>query len=375
MNKITLLLAVLFVFSLSAQAQSTVVVGQGIMPSGSTLPTTCAPTKASDPDSLVLFYHTTTSGGAIGLYQCTATNTWSAAGGGGVSSLTGDGTIITNSASTGAVTLTVAGTSGGIPYFNSTSGWASSGLLATNALVVGGGAGSAPTTGNGDFTYATHTLTAGAAGLVDLSAETSGNGFRVPSASSNCTGSSGTQGAMVQINGQNEFEMCGASTAFFIAVAGVPGTSVATSCTKGQLIQVVAGNAVPTCASLGYAGNTSQKSESGSADGSVLAFTPAASAGMYRVCFDASVSAATSGVIAWTLSWTDSNGNAQSNVQMPLYQQGVAAPALSFTTSAAGNYNNCATIDVNNAAAAITVKWVGGGTTTAKVSATAERLI
>ena len=82
MKKITLLLACLFAFSLSARAQSTVVVGQGIMPSGSTLPTTCAPTKASDPDSLVLFYHTTSSGGAIGLYQCTAPNTWSPAGGG-----------------------------------------------------------------------------------------------------------------------------------------------------------------------------------------------------------------------------------------------------------------------------------------------------
>lgn len=191
MKKLTILLACIFGLSLSARAQSTVVVGQGIMPSGSTLPTTCAPTKASDPDSLVLFYHTTTSGGAIGLYQCTATNTWTAAGGGGggVTSLTGDGTVITNSASTGAVTLTIAGTSGGIPYFNSTSGWASSALLAANALVVGGGAGTAPGTGNGDFTYATHTLTMGASGLLDLSSGASFGAFRVPNVAG-CTGTS-----------------------------------------------------------------------------------------------------------------------------------------------------------------------------------------
>jgi hypothetical protein len=51
--------------------------------------------------------------------------------------------------------LTVAGTSGGIPYFSSASTWATSGVLAANALVVGGGAGVAPstvTTGTGVVT-------------------------------------------------------------------------------------------------------------------------------------------------------------------------------------------------------------------------------
>src|ERR1019366_4284344 len=52
--------------------------------------------------------------------------TINATGGGGVTSVSGDGTIITNSLSTGAVTLTIAGTSGGVPYFSSTSTWASS---------------------------------------------------------------------------------------------------------------------------------------------------------------------------------------------------------------------------------------------------------
>ncbi len=39
-----------------------------------------------------------------------------------------------------------AGISGGIPYFNSTSAMASSGLLAANQIVIGGGAGAAPST-------------------------------------------------------------------------------------------------------------------------------------------------------------------------------------------------------------------------------------
>jgi len=52
----------------------------------------------------------------------------------------------------GTLALTVAGTSGGIPYFSGASTWASSAALASNALMVGGGAGAAPatvTTGTG----------------------------------------------------------------------------------------------------------------------------------------------------------------------------------------------------------------------------------
>lgn len=46
----------------------------------------------------------------------------------------------------GTIAFTVAGTSGGIPYFSSSSAWASSGALAANSIVVGGGAGGSPST-------------------------------------------------------------------------------------------------------------------------------------------------------------------------------------------------------------------------------------
>lgn len=46
----------------------------------------------------------------------------------------------------GTLAFSVAGTSGGIPYFSSSSGWASSGTLAANSIVIGGGAGVAPAT-------------------------------------------------------------------------------------------------------------------------------------------------------------------------------------------------------------------------------------
>jgi len=97
---------------------------------------------------------------------------WSAAGTGTVTSVaqsfTGGlisvaGSPITTS---GTLALTVAGTSGGVPYFTSTSTWATSALLASNALMVGGGAGVAPstvTTGTGVVTaLGVNTGTAGA---------------------------------------------------------------------------------------------------------------------------------------------------------------------------------------------------------------------
>jgi hypothetical protein len=66
----------------------------------------------------------------------------------------------------GTLALTVAGTSGGIPYFTSATAWATSAALAANAIVLGGGAGAAPattTTGTGVVTaLGVNTGTAGA---------------------------------------------------------------------------------------------------------------------------------------------------------------------------------------------------------------------
>jgi len=69
---------------------------------------------------------------------------------GGIVSVAGSPII-----SSGTLALTVAGTSGGVPYFSSGTTWASSAALASNALMVGGGAGTAPstvTTGTGVVT-------------------------------------------------------------------------------------------------------------------------------------------------------------------------------------------------------------------------------
>jgi hypothetical protein len=118
---------------------------------------------------------------------------------------------------------------------------------------------------------------------------------------------------------------------------------------------------------------TSQKAETGTADGSLISLTPAATAATYEFCYDASVSSATSGVIGFTVSYKNSNSVSQVNQAVPLSQLGVASPALTFTTSAAGEYAGCYMFDVDNSATAIAGKWVGGGTTAAKVSALIRR--
>ena len=79
----------------------------------------------------------------------------STASGGTVTTVSFTGGVITVANPTTTPAFTVAGTSGGIPYFSSAATWASSAALAANALVVGGGAGATPatvTTGTGVVT-------------------------------------------------------------------------------------------------------------------------------------------------------------------------------------------------------------------------------
>ena len=80
---------------------------------------------------------------------------WATPTAGTVTSVGFTGGIISVANATTTPALTVAGTSGGIVYFSSATTWASSGALSANALVIGGGAGVAPstiTTGTGVVT-------------------------------------------------------------------------------------------------------------------------------------------------------------------------------------------------------------------------------
>lgn len=93
---------------------------------------------------------------------------------GTVSAGTWNGTAI--AATKGGTGLT-SGTSGGVPYFSSSTTIASSGALTANALVLGGGAGAAPTSlGAGTSTTVLHGNAGGAPtfAAVDLTADVTG---------------------------------------------------------------------------------------------------------------------------------------------------------------------------------------------------------
>jgi hypothetical protein len=101
-----------------------------------------------------------------GYLTSTDWTTFNNKGSGSVTSVSFTGGVITVATATSTPALTVAGTSGGIPYFSSASTWATSAALAAGALVQGGGAGVAPstiTTGTGVVTaLGVNTGTAGA---------------------------------------------------------------------------------------------------------------------------------------------------------------------------------------------------------------------
>jgi len=90
-----------------------------------------------------------------GALSSTDWTTFNNKGNGTVTSVSWTGGIVSVATATTTPAFTIAGTSGGIPYFSSASTWASSAALAANALVIGGGAGVAPsttTTGTGVLT-------------------------------------------------------------------------------------------------------------------------------------------------------------------------------------------------------------------------------
>jgi hypothetical protein len=120
--------------------------------------------------------------------------------------------------SSGTLALTVAGTSGGIPYFSSATTWATSAALAASALVIGGGAGVAPST-----------ITTGTGVVTALGVNTGSSGAFVVNGGALGTPSSGTVTnltgtASININGT-----VGATTATTGAFTTVSASGVITS--------------------------------------------------------------------------------------------------------------------------------------------------
>lgn len=134
--------------------------------SGTALPVTNGGTgQTSYTDGQLLIGNTTgntltkatlTAGSGVSITNGGGSITISATGSGGtVTSVSWTGGIVSVANGTTTPAFTIAGTSGGVPYFSASNTWASSAALAANALVIGGGAGAAPattTTGTGVLT-------------------------------------------------------------------------------------------------------------------------------------------------------------------------------------------------------------------------------
>ena len=121
--------------------------------------------------------------------------TWATFTTGTVTSVGFTGGLITVATPTTTPAFTVAGTSGGIPYFSSASTWATSAALALNSLVIGGGAGAAPVT----TTTGTGVLTALGTNVGSAGAFVTFNGALGTPSSGTVTNLTGT--ASINING------------------------------------------------------------------------------------------------------------------------------------------------------------------------------
>lgn len=170
---------------------------------------------------------------------------------GGLISVTGS--PITTS---GTLALTVAGTSGGIPYFSSASTWATSAALAANALVIGGGAGVAPattTTGTGVVTaLGVSTGTAGSfvvnGGALGTPSSGTLTNCTFPTLNQNTSGTAaGLSSTLVVSSGGTG---AASATAYAVQCGGTTSTgahqSVASVGTSGQVLTSNGAAALPT---------------------------------------------------------------------------------------------------------------------------------
>jgi len=177
-----------------------------------------------------------------GYLTSTDWNTFNNKGSGSVTSVSFTGGIVTVATPTTTPALTVAGTSGGIPYFSSASAWASSAALAAGALVLGGGAGATPaTTATGTGVVTALGVNTGTAGAFVVN----GGALGTPSSGTvtNLTGTAsininGTVGATTAADGK--FTTLSSSGAYTPnQTAGIVGTTTNNSAQAGSFGEYV----------------------------------------------------------------------------------------------------------------------------------------
>jgi len=154
-----------------------------------------------------------------------------------VSTVGWTGGIVSVATATTTPALTVAGTSGGIPYFSSGSTWTSSSVLAASAIVVGGGAGVAPattTTGTGVVTALGVNTVSGA-----FAPSIGGTGLTTP----------GTNGNFLQSNG-SEWISTAVTPSISLAVSSRTSNTILSSSDNSTLINITSGTFTQTISAV-----------------------------------------------------------------------------------------------------------------------------
>jgi hypothetical protein len=162
-----------------------------------------------------------------------------------VSTVGWTGGIVSVATATTTPALTVAGTSGGIPYFSSGSTWTSSSALTANAIVVGGGAGAAPatvTTGTGVVTALG--VNTGSAGAFVVNGElipatNGGTGLTTP----------GTSGNFLQSNGSTWISTA-VTPSISLVVSSRTSNTILGSSDNSTLINVTSGTFTQTISAV-----------------------------------------------------------------------------------------------------------------------------
>jgi hypothetical protein len=204
-----------------------------------------------------------------------ASPTWTSGGSGTVTSVGWTGGIVSIASATTTPAFTIAGTSGGIPYFSSGTTWASSAALTQYALVVGGGAGAAPAplASLGTTTTVLHGNAAGAPtfGAVSLTADVSGT---LPVANGGTGQTTYTDGQLLIGNTSGNTLTKATLTA---------GTNVTITNGNGSITIAASGGgasaATPTALGTVY-GNTSSANNTVALGYQAAATTPTASSGV-----------------------------------------------------------------------------------------------
>jgi len=272
----------------------------------------------------------------------------------------------------GTLALTVAGTSGGIPYFSSASTWASSAALAAGSLVLGGGAGVTPaTTATGTGVVTALGVNTGTAGAFVVN----GGALGTPS-SGTVTNLTGT--ASININGT--VGATTANTGLFTTVgttglltaninggtlpAGVSAESVRTAGANGSTNRMLLDGFGGVSAITFRRANTSSAAPSAVQSGDNLAFLSVLGYG--ATAYNGNISAAFAAQAAEN--WTDSAIGSKWIIQAApiggttrttIAEFSSGATALTGTASSTGVLSTSDTTDASSTTAAA-LKTAGG---------------